>query len=124
MTNRAGKKGWLGEAPVESWFKNCGFNRAYRLRNQGVNDKGDIGGIDEAVIEVKNWGTYKFAEWMRETEKEKANAGARLGALVVKPRGVGETRVGSWWVMMTLTDFTTLLIDADYGPREGAPNGE
>lgn len=124
MTNRAGKKGWLGEAPVLAWFIEHGFRRAYRLRNQGVNDKGDIGGIDDAVIEVKNWGIYAFPEWMKETATEKKNAGARLGALVVKPRGIGETRVGSWWVMMTLTDFTTLLIDADYGPREGSRNGE
>ena len=118
--NRSGNKGWRGEAPVLDWLKNCGFHRAYRLRTQGVNDKGDVGGIDEAVIEIKNHGIYKFAEWMKETHTEKQNAQARLGALIVKPKGIGDTRVGSWWVMMTLSDFTTLLIDADYGPREGA----
>lgn len=120
MTNRSGKKGWAGESPVWNWFKDHGFHRSYRLRTQGVMDKGDIGGIDDIAIEIKNQGTYKFAEWMKETEKEKANANARLGALVVKPKGIGETRVGSWWVMMTLSDFTTLLIDANYGPRDGA----
>lgn len=121
MTNRSGKKGWAGEAPVLAWFKARGFYRAYRLRTQGAKDRGDIGGIDGAVIEVKNHGVYKFAEWMKETAVEKANADARLGALVVKPKGVGETKVGQWWVVMTLADFTTLLADADYGPREGSP---
>ena len=119
MTNRSGRKGWAGEAPVLDWLKKRGFFRAYRLRTQGVADKGDIGGIDEACIEVKNQGVYRLAEWMQETEKEKANAKARIGALVVKPKGVGNTRVDSWWVITTLSDFTTLLIDADYGPHKG-----
>jgi len=118
--NSSGKKGYAGEAPVLAWFKARGFFRAYRMRTQGVADKGDIGGIDTVVIEVKNHGTYSFGEWMKETTREKRNADARIGALVVKPKGVGETQVGSWWVTMTLADFTTLLADANYGPREGA----
>lgn len=115
--NRSGRKGWAGEAPVLAWFQGRGFHRTYRMRTQGAADKGDIGGIDEACIEVKNHGVYKFAEWMKETAVEKANAGARVGALVIKPKGVGEKNIRDWWVTMTLEDFTQLLIDAGYGPR-------
>lgn len=116
--NRSGRKGWAGEAPVLAYLIQRGFIRSYRMRTQGAADKGDIGGIDNAVIEIKNHGVYKFAEWMRETAVEKANAGARLGALVVKPKGLGAPKVDQWWVTMTLADFTQLLIDAGYGPRE------
>ena len=49
--------------------------------------------------------------------REQANAGARIGALVVKPKGKSEMFIREWWVTMTLEDFTQLLIDAGYGPR-------
>lgn len=116
--NRSGKKGWAGEAPVLAWFITKGFYRAYRMRTQGAADKGDIGGIDRVVVEVKNHGKYDIPGWMRETAVEKANAEARTAALVVKPRGVGNTKVGEWWTILTLEDYTQLLIDAGYGPRK------
>lgn len=118
MSNPAGKKGWIGEAPVVAWLEKKGFYRAYRMRSQGVHDKGDVGGIDDVAIEIKNQGTYTLATWMKETLREKTNAGAKLGALVIKPKGVGPANVENWWVMMTLEDFTQLMIDAGYGPRE------
>jgi hypothetical protein len=119
MSNRSGRKGYMGEAPVERWFKiTRGFYRAYRLRSQGVEDKGDIGGIDNVCIEVKNHGTYKFGEWMKELAREKAQAGAHTAALIVKPKGKSEMFIQEWWVTMTLEDYTQLLIDAGYGPRK------
>jgi hypothetical protein len=118
MSNPAGKKGWIGEAPVAAYLIKRGFYRAYRLRAHGSMDKGDIGGIDDVAIEIKNHGTYSLATWMKETFREKTNAGAKLGALVIKPKGVGPASVEKWWVMMTMEDFTQLMIDAGYGPRE------
>lgn len=114
--NKAGRKGWAGERPVLDYLQSRGWWRAYRLRSQGTMDKGDIGGIDRVAIEVKNRGTYDFPGWMRETAREKANAGAEVAALVVKPRGVGATKVGQWWTMLTLEDFCGLLLRAGYGP--------
>jgi hypothetical protein len=118
VTNRAGRKGWAGEAPVLAFLISRGYHRAYRLRAHGSLDKGDIGGIDGAVIEIKNHSAYKLAEWMKETAVEKVNAAARIGALVIKPKGVGEANINRWWVMMTLEDFAQLMIDAGYGPRK------
>lgn len=119
MSNPAARKGnQEGEIPVEQHFIARGFKRVYRLRQQGSIDKGDIGGLDDVCIEIKNHGTYKFPEWMRELAVEKKNLAAKVGALIVKPRGIGKTRVDQWWVVMTVGDFQNLLIEAGYGPYE------
>jgi hypothetical protein len=119
MSNPAARKGnQEGEIPVEQNFIARGFHRVYRLGKQGAKDKGDIGGIDDVCIEVKNHGTYKLGPWMKELAVEKANKAAKIGALIVKPRGIGKTRVDQWWVMMTVGDFQRLLIEAGYGPYE------
>lgn len=117
MGNPSGAKGYRGEAPVLLHLVRRGFSRAYRLRSQGVNDKGDIGGIDGVCIEIKNHGVYKFPEWMRELKREKANAGASNAVLVVKPRGIGEKNVGEWWAVLTLDDYLDLL--SNVVPKEG-----
>ncbi len=121
MANPAGRKGYAGEAPVVEFLRRAGFHRVYRMRNQGTADKGDVGGIDKVCIEIKNVSTYAFPKWMSETRREKANARAETSALVVKPRGVGASKVAEWWVMMTLEEYTDLLKRAGYGPIEGTP---
>lgn len=118
MANPSGRKGYAGEAPVLDYLLKQGFHRAFRRRTQGATDKGDIGGIDNLCIEIKNHGVYKFGAWMKELLVEKFNAEADTAALVVKPKGVGTTRVEAWWVVMTLEDYTSLLKKAGYGPVE------
>lgn len=118
MSTQTRKGNSEGEIPVENYLKQRGFRRAFRLRHQGTIDKGDIGGIDGVMLEVKNHGVYKIAEWMKEVAVEKANAAASIGALIMKPKGIGTTRVGQWWVVMPVTDFSRLLIEAGYGPYE------
>lgn len=122
MANPSGDKGYRGEFPVLDYLRRRGYRHAYRLRTQGVNDKGDIGNIDDVVIEIKNRAIYDFPGWVREMRKEKANAKAETGAVVIKPKGVGETRVAEWWVVLTLEDYTSLLIKAGYGPHEREPD--
>lgn len=103
---------------METNFIARGFPRTYRLGKQGTKDKGDIGGIDGVCIEVKNQKTYAIAGWMKELAIEKVNKAARIGALIIHPKGIGLTRVNQWWVVMTVADFQTLLIEAGYGPYE------
>jgi hypothetical protein len=118
MANPSGAKGYRGEFPVLDYLRRRGFRHAYRLRTQGIADKGDIGNIDDVVIEIKNVSIYDISGWMRETRKEKANAKAETAAMVMKPKGVGDTRIGEWWAVMTLEDYVSLLIKAGYGPHE------
>ena len=118
MTNPSGKKGYAGEAPVLQYLLDRGFYRAYRRRTQGSTDKGDIGGIDNAVIEIKNHGVYKLSEWIKETVQEKLNAKATTAALVIKPRGIGVGKINKWWVVLELEDYVDLLKAAGYGPLD------
>jgi len=120
MANPSGDKGYRGEFPVVEYLKRRGFKYAYRLSKQGANDKGDVGNIEDVVIEVKNVARYDIPGWMKETIAEKKRAGARTAAMVMKPKGVGDTRVGEWWAVLTLEDYAQLLIDAGYGPYEEA----
>jgi hypothetical protein len=116
MTIARRKGNQEGEIPAAANFIARGFFRVYRLGKQGMKDEGDIGGIDGVAIEVKNQAVYKFGPWMKELAIEKANRAARIGALLVKPKGIGVTRVDQWWIVMTVGDFQSLLIDAGYGP--------
>ena len=81
----------------------------------GVNDMGDISGMVGLAVEIKNHKTYKFPEWIKETEVERINAKADYGILVVKPNGVGLGSVEDWWAVMPVGAMINLLRDAGYG---------
>lgn len=81
----------------------------------GVNDMGDVSGAPGLVFEIKNHKSYKFPEWIKETEVERVNAKADYGILVVKPNGVGLNSVDQWWAVMPMSAMLDLLRDAGYG---------
>ena len=95
-----------------------GFPNVERRALAGVNDMGDVSGMVGLAIEIKNHKTYKFPEWLKETEVERVNAKADYGVLVVKPNGVGLNSVEDWWAVMPVGAMLNLLRDAGYGnPR-------
>src|SRR5690606_110487 len=47
----------------------------------------------------------------QETIVEQANANARHGVLVIKPKGLGVRRVGSWFAVMVNSSYERLMID-------------
>lgn len=106
------QKGTLAETAVAEYLKQT-FPAVERRTLNGQYDKGDIAGVPNAVIEVKNQKTYKISEWMKETEQERINAKESLGILVVKPNGVGVSRVNEWWAVVSLETIVKLLKDAD-----------
>lgn len=112
--SKARAKGTLGENGVIQVLIENGFKHAERRALAGINDKGDVAGINGIVIEVKNHKTYKISEWMRETENETENARADFGILVVKPNGVGLSNARKWWAVMSLEDIAQLLKRAGY----------
>jgi hypothetical protein len=91
------------------------FPMVERRALSGVNDMGDVSGAPCLVFEIKNHKTYKFPEWLKETEVERINAKADYGVLVVKPNGVGLGSVEDWWAVMTVGQILNLLRDAGYG---------
>ena len=118
VSNPNGRKGSSAESAVLEYFKRRGFKWVYRMRQQGAKDRGDIGNIEDVVIEVKAQREYTLATWMKEVAVEKANAEAQIGALVMKPKGIGTINVSQWWVLLTLEDLTKLLIESGFGPHE------
>ena len=91
------------------------FPMVERRALSGVNDMGDVAGAPGLVFEIKNHKSYKFPEWLKETEVERINAKADYGVLVVKPNGVGLGSVQDRWAVMTIGQMLDLLREAGYG---------
>lgn len=109
-------KGTKAETAVESYLATYGW--ASRQPKRGAKDEGDVLFVPGPrvpvapayVLEVKAAKDYKLAQWMREAAVEAQHyndARGRVGypTVVMKPRGVGYTDLGKWWVLMTLEQF-------------------
>ena len=107
--SRSKRVGTAAESLVVDFLQRHGFRYAERRALRGVNDCGDVTGLPGVVIEVKAHRELKLAEWMDETEVERANAGAELAVCWHKRRGKGSP--GEWYVTMTGAQFLDLLRD-------------
>ncbi len=109
MVNRPKDKGTSAETEVVKYLRVNGWPRAERRALTGSMDKGDVANVWGLAIEVKyaNAG-MKVGPWLVETGIERIHAGADHGILVVKPRGLGARRVGSWYALMNHADFELL----------------
>lgn len=83
----------------------------------GSNDRGDIAGLPQLVIEAKHVARLDLSGWLDEAETERDNDGARYGAVWVKRRGT--TNPGRAYVLMSGDDFVRLYADAQ-GLEDGA----
>ena len=119
--SKSKQKGTLAETAVADFLKHT-FPAVERRTLSGANDKGDIAGVPNCVVEVKNQRTYKIHEWMKETETERINAEADLGILVIKPNGVGVSKVNQWWAVVSLETITKLIEDSDFVKRLQPPS--
>jgi len=111
--SKAKQKGTLAESAVVDYLKQF-WPAVERRVLSGKNDKGDITGISNIAIEIKNQKSYKIHEWLKETQVEKINAEADFGILLIKPNGVGVSRVQDWWTVIPLSDLVELLQRAGY----------
>lgn len=91
---------------------------AERRALSGGQDKGDITGTPGLAWEVKSAKTLCVPAWLRETEVERVNAKADYATLVIKPTGVGGTRVGEFYALMDGPRFNKLAFAA-LGSDEG-----
>ena len=101
--NRPKAIGTAGETGVARYLAAHGFPKAERRALRGIEDGGDIAGVDGIVWEVKTGDMAKSAgymlldTWMQETERERRNVlDAELGVLVVQSRGASPARAGLW----------------------------
>jgi hypothetical protein len=110
--SKSKQKGTLAETAVVEFFKTF-FPKVERRVLYGKNDKGDVAGVPNFAIEVKNQKTYKISEWLEETEQERINAGEPYGVLIVKPNRVGVGSVGRWWGILPLDQIASIVSELE-----------
>ncbi len=106
--SRSKQKGTLAETAVVNYLRQF-WPSVERRALSGAKDKGDVAGIPNVVIEIKNHASYKLTEWIKETEVERNNAQASVGILVIKPKGLGVSQVDKWYAVVPLETMVTLL---------------
>lgn len=109
MANRPRDKGTIAESGLVGYLRENGWPHAERRALSGGQDKGDISGCIGLAFEVKYTSKrLQFSTWLTETGIERINAGANYGILVVKPPGLGLTRVDRWYAVMLGGEFDRL----------------
>jgi hypothetical protein len=110
--SKSKQKGTSAETAVVNYLKDKWKIPAERRALTGALDKGDISGIFDVVLEVKNHKTMTLGQWMEELKVEVTNASAETGVVVHKRKGT--TDVGEWYASMPFWMYMYLLKDAGY----------
>ena len=110
--SKSKQKGTNAETAVVKYLKANGFENVERRALQGSQDKGDISGIKNLVIEVKDHRTMILGQWMEELKVEIKNDDAKTGVVIHKRRGKGD--VGEWYASMPVHIYLQLLKDLGY----------
>ena len=117
MTTQSRKyRGYASEEIVAQWFRDHGWPYA----KAGQRGKGtDVSGMPGLDIEVKARGGFSPLAWLRQVAARKAAAAplSPRGAVVFRCNGQGPKSVGAWGVLLTLEDFTDMLVELGYQGR-------
>lgn len=114
MTNKPKRIGTAAETAFVGLLRDTYWPHAERRALAGGKDLGDTTGHPGLVFEVKAAKMLCIPKWLRETEAERVNAKADYGILIVKPQGVGATRVGLWWAVTDVDTQNGLIARADF----------
>lgn len=104
------------ERPVARWLASNGWPNAERRAMRGRDDAGDITGTPGICWSVKggdmarNASDLDIERWLAALEKQRINAHADVGVLVLQRRGVGEANANRWWAVMDAAWVARLLI--------------
>lgn len=106
MANPSKRKGTEWESTVVTYLRDHGFPFAERRALSGNLDKGDITGVPGVMLECKDVASITLSTFMQEVQVQKANAGAQVGAAIIKRRRKG---VAEAYVVMPLHQFVELI---------------
>lgn len=109
MANPPRQKGTAFETAVVRYLNSCGFNVERRALS-GNQDKGDIRGVPEFVLECKATKAIDLAGFVDQTTAESINAGEPYGACIIKRR---QKSVDAAYVVMPLWQFAELLSERE-----------
>lgn len=105
--SRSKDKGTAWESTIVAYLREQGFPHVERRALLGVNDRGDISGLPDWVIEAKNCRREELPGWLDEAEAERVNAGAEYGVVWHHRRGRAHPRDG--FVTMSGATYVRLL---------------
>lgn len=114
MVNKPKAIGTAGESAVRNFLNGDGWPECHRIAQTGREDSGDLLICDKplrAIAEVKSGAVAEKASsaliwaWLEETERERRNADAALGVLVVRRY---RRNPALWDVHMRLRDLVWL----------------
>jgi Holliday junction resolvase len=111
VSNPKKAKGTAAETAVVNYLKET-WGSVERRALAGSADKGDISGIPNVCIEVKDHKKMVLSGWIKELDEEMKNAEALTGAVIHKKRGT--LNVGEWYATMPVEVYVNLLIEAGY----------
>jgi len=106
MANPNRRKGTRAELAVAKFFHDHGHPKAERARCGWSDDRGDIDGVEDLTVEVKDQRRHDIGCWLKELEIEQKNRGTNHGVCAVKKQGAVE--VDTWYAIMTMTEFLKL----------------
>ena len=121
--SRSKQIGTDAEGGVVDFLKKHGWPYAERRILSGVHDKGDVTGTPGICWEVKsgaaaeNASDGQVAAWLLETERERVNANAAIGILVMKRKRIGRARAGEWWAILDGGVFADLIYERHDGEQ-------
>lgn len=129
MATRPRDIGTAAESAVVRYLRNAGFPHAERRSLRGTLDAGDITGTPGLAWEVKGGAAAKgasdglVAQWLADTERERLNARAGIGVLVLARSGIGPANAGRWWAVLQVPVVVELLAGGEASAwwRDRAP---
>ena len=108
------RKGSSWERRVVEFLAANGHPRAERRVSNGVNDRGDLAGVDGWVVEMKSCKRVELAAWMDEAEKEAKSAGVARFAVVFPRRSHATAKA---FAVVPLWLLAELMLPDDDGTR-------
>lgn len=117
------------ESALVRYARGNGFPGADRLPLSGALDRGDVGLCPGVIVECKAGNAAmhasdgQIAKWLEETERERVNAGAAIGLLVTKRKGIGDSRMAEQWVHLDGGVFADLIYKRNDGGEPYEPIG-
>lgn len=114
MSNQSRKaRGMRTQALVAEWFQTRGYPYA---TDAGAGRPGrDVLNTPGLSIEVKARTGFNPQAWLRQAEG--AAKGAELPVAIFRPNGMGEASIGKWGCLLTLQEFTDLIVMAGIPAR-------
>jgi len=103
----ARQKGTLAESAVARWLVRLGY-AVERRALHGNADRGDIIGVPNWTIEIKNVRTPYYQAWLREAEAERKNAGTEYTVVLHKPHGVSVDHPEEWVAVMSAGQWAAI----------------